>query len=163
MTDGAGAGNGGPRPAYRKGLTRTGYAWHLYAQVSPEPALYISLCGQKITNFSDEHVTGKERICPRCRKRMNEASGDVPPQQRTAANHPQLGDTWVHGSRLGRKHRSLRTHLAEDHGMDNAWLRDQSAGGLHGKHDGIHRTTWAYAYDLPHGPAEQRPDKDNAK
>jgi hypothetical protein len=75
--------------------------------------------------------------------------------------HPDLGcadvgctaahtDTWVHGSRLGREHLSVRTHLLEDHGVDRQDIADASDGALHGLHDGKHATTWAYSKDLPH-------------
>jgi hypothetical protein len=56
-----------------------------------------------------------------------------------------------HGSRLGRKHSSVRQHLIEDHpGIDPNWARDASDGAIHGKHDGLHNCTWACDYDLPH-------------
>lgn len=57
---------------------------------------------------------------------------------------------WTHGSRLGREHRSLRQHLVEDHGTDPGWVLLDNDAAVHGKHDGMHRTTWAYAFDLPH-------------
>jgi len=56
----------------------------------------------------------------------------------------------VHGSRLGREHRSVATHLIEDHSVDPAWIASATDGAVHGKHDGLHRQTWAYAADLPH-------------
>lgn len=59
-------------------------------------------------------------------------------------------EQWVHGSRFGRKHRSLRKHLHEDHGVPWQSALGLSDGGAHGRHDGLHRQTWAYAKDLPH-------------
>jgi hypothetical protein len=58
----------------------------------------------------------------------------------------------IHGSRLGRDHASVRMHLAEDHGTDPGWLECASDGAVHGRHDGQHGVTWAYAKDLPHSP-----------
>lgn len=63
---------------------------------------------------------------------------------------------WVHGTHLGRDHRSVRQHLAEDHGTDPGWLECASDGAVHGRHDGLHGRTWAYAEDLPHPEAEVR-------
>jgi hypothetical protein len=60
--------------------------------------------------------------------------------------------TWTYGTRLGREHRSVRQHVVEDHDADPGWAEFSTDGALHGYHDGRHRTTWAYAYDLPHRP-----------
>lgn len=57
---------------------------------------------------------------------------------------------WTHGSRLGREHRSTRQHLIEDHGVSPDQVAAWSDGAIHGHHDGVHRETWAYAYDLVH-------------
>jgi hypothetical protein len=57
-----------------------------------------------------------------------------------------------HGTRLGREHHSVRRHVVEDHDADPRWAEFCTDGALHGYHDGRHRTTWAYAYDLPHRP-----------
>ncbi|MGK5677544.1 hypothetical protein [Actinoplanes sp. URMC 104] len=57
---------------------------------------------------------------------------------------------WVHGSQLGRGHRSLEQHLVEDHGRDADEIAVMSDGAMHGWHDGVHGQTWAYAQDLPH-------------
>jgi len=57
---------------------------------------------------------------------------------------------WVHGSRLGREHISVREHLIEDHYEDPVRVFEWSDGAVHGAHDGSHNRTWAYAYDLPH-------------
>lgn len=57
----------------------------------------------------------------------------------------------VHGSRLGREHRSLRMHLVEDHGCDPGWAENASDGTAHGRHDRRHRRGSAWAEDLPHG------------
>lgn len=57
---------------------------------------------------------------------------------------------WVHGTRLGREHKSLKIHLREDHGVRWERARSLSDGEAHGTHDGMHDKTWAYAYDLPH-------------
>jgi len=61
------------------------------------------------------------------------------------------GEEWVHGSRLGRDHLSLRMHMVEDHGADPGWAENASGAEVHGRHDGEHKVTWAYAEDLPHG------------
>jgi len=67
--------------------------------------------------------------------------------------------TWVHGTRLGREHTSLRQHLIEDHGVQRGWTETASDGAVRGLHDGRHDRTGAYALNLPHedwalGPAE---------
>jgi hypothetical protein len=59
-------------------------------------------------------------------------------------------ERWVHGTYLGRRHRSLRRHLVEDHSLPKETAALLSDGGVHGLHDGRHQQTWAYAYDLPH-------------
>jgi hypothetical protein len=64
-----------------------------------------------------------------------------------------IEDTWTHGTRLGRAHRSVGRHLVEDHGTAPGWVETASPGSVHGKHDRLHAQTWAYADDLPHGPA----------
>jgi diadenosine tetraphosphate (Ap4A) HIT family hydrolase len=61
-------------------------------------------------------------------------------------------DRWTHGTRLGREHRSVRRHLVEDHGVDQAQVDAWSDGAVHGHHDGVHGKTWAYADNLPHWP-----------
>ncbi len=63
-------------------------------------------------------------------------------------------DRWTHGTGLGRDHKSVRMHLAEDHDADPGWLECASDGAVHGMHDGIHGEVWAYAADLPHKPKE---------
>lgn len=63
---------------------------------------------------------------------------------------------WVHGSRLGREHQSVRQHLIEDHGEDPETVETWSDGAVHGAHDGAHKRTWAYAFDLPHPPREAK-------
>jgi hypothetical protein len=63
-----------------------------------------------------------------------------------------LSPAWVHGTRLGRDHRSVRQHLVEDHGCSPGHVGALSDGGVHGMHDGAHGVTWAYAEDLPHTP-----------
>jgi hypothetical protein len=66
---------------------------------------------------------------------------------------------WVHGTRLGREHRSLDVHLVEDHGADPDEVAKLSDGGAHGDHDGRHGETWAYAKDLPHpAPNDPKPE-----
>lgn len=64
--------------------------------------------------------------------------------------------TWMHGTRLGREHTSVRQHLVEDHGEDPDVVRSWSDGAVHGTHDEAHSTTWAYAVDLPHERTEKR-------
>lgn len=66
------------------------------------------------------------------------------------------GASIIHG-RLGAEHRSVRQHLIEEHGSDPGWAGDASDGAIHGKHDGLHGTTWAYAHDLPHGKIDTEP------
>jgi hypothetical protein len=56
----------------------------------------------------------------------------------------------IHGSELGRSHRSIRRHLAEDHGFSPQDLEPLGDGAIHGIHDRDHHTTWAYAFDLAH-------------
>ena len=56
----------------------------------------------------------------------------------------------IHGSRLGREHTSLATHLVEDNRLEGYANHDESAAGAHGLHDRLHDRTWAYAFDLPH-------------
>jgi hypothetical protein len=73
----------------------------------------------------------------------------MPDQDFTAALQA-LAETWVHGSRLGREHNSLHAHMAEDHETEPGWLEVASDAAVHGKHDGQHHETWAYALDLPH-------------
>jgi hypothetical protein len=64
-----------------------------------------------------------------------------------------MSETWIHGTRLGRAHASLRLHLVEDHALQPGWAETASDGAAHGLHDGRHQRTWAYAEDLPHGPS----------
>jgi hypothetical protein len=45
--------------------------------------------------------------------------------------------------------------MVEDHGYPPGWAENASDAAVHGAHDGKHRRTWAYAEDLPHGPAQQ--------
>lgn len=73
------------------------------------------------------------------------AEADAPDPVATDAD-----STWVHGTRLGREHRSVAAHLVEDHAIDSAWVDSASDAAVHGKHDGLHKRTWAYAADLPH-------------
>jgi len=40
--------------------------------------------------------------------------------------------------------------MAEDHETEPGWLEVASDAAVHGKHDGQHHETWAYALDLPH-------------
>ena len=56
----------------------------------------------------------------------------------------------IHGSELGRSHRSVRRHLAEDHGFSPQDLEPLGDGAIGGLHDREHHTTWAYAFDLAH-------------
>ncbi len=67
-----------------------------------------------------------------------------------------MADTWVHGTRLGREHRSVRMHLVEDHEVEPGFAECASDGAIHGLHDGRHHEVWAYALDLPHGPKEKQ-------
>jgi hypothetical protein len=65
-----------------------------------------------------------------------------------------IAESWAHGSRLGREHRSVRMHLVEDHAVEPGWAENASDGAVHGKHDGLHHHVWAYEADLPHGARE---------
>jgi hypothetical protein len=69
--------------------------------------------------------------------------------------HLPASRNWVHGSKLGREHCDLATHLVEDHGTDPVLLLDAPDPALQGRHDGLHAVTRACYYDLPHGPAQQ--------
>jgi hypothetical protein len=60
------------------------------------------------------------------------------------------GKPWIHGSQLGRGHRDVGRHLVEDHGVAQDLVDSWSDGAVHGHHDGVHRTTWAYAANLTH-------------
>ena len=81
---------------------------------------------------------------------------------RNAAHEAQLeqdeldgAKPWVHGSRLGREHRSLRQHMCEDHGLTKDELKGVSDAGVDGWHNRLHDKTWAYAFDLPHPEIKQ--------
>lgn len=72
-------------------------------------------------------------------------------RRRDDAEDESGGDKpYIHGSRLGREHRSIRQHLIEDHGADPAEVAARSDGAVLGAHDGAHGRAWAYAADLPH-------------
>jgi hypothetical protein len=79
-----------------------------------------------------------------------------PTPRAEAGDDHKPADSWTHGTRLGRAHRSVRQHLIEDHGVSQDQVDAWSDGAVHGHHDGVHRTTWAYAEDLAHpGPGDQ--------
>ena len=85
----------------------------------------------------------------------NLSASRTPPASRSRA----VSKPWVHGTRLGREHTSLRQHLIEDHGVQRGWTETASDGAVRGLHDGRHDRTGAYALNLPHedwalGPAE---------
>lgn len=75
---------------------------------------------------------------------------------------PDDGPPCTHGTRLGREHRSVRIHLVEDHGVTQDQVDAWSDGAVHGHHDGVHRTTWAYANDLDHPAPGDREYQGNA-
>lgn len=66
------------------------------------------------------------------------------------------GEQWIHGTRLGREHRSVRTHLVEDHRVDPGWVENASDAQIHGKHDGQHSKTFADSLNLPHPASFQQ-------
>lgn len=61
-----------------------------------------------------------------------------------------LAEPWVHGTRLGREHTSLRRHLVEDHHANPGQAEMLSDGAAHGIHDRQHDDFAAYAVDLSH-------------
>jgi hypothetical protein len=99
-----------------------------------------------------EHATGFSALPRVVAKSLRELADDIEQADRGPDKGAGPQPPWVHGTRLGREHTSVREHLAEDHGVDRAALDVMGDGAVHGMHDGRHHKVWAYAEDLPHLP-----------
>lgn len=136
------------------------------AQGLTDQAGQVADAVREIRDWQDRHpdlvkAPDHEHVPVNGQNWQRETSGDIPdPGHEQAAqpdSHADDQPPWTHGTHLGRGHRSVRQHLTEDHGVSQGQVDAWSDGAVHGHHDGVHRTTWAYAEDLAH-PAPGDPE-----
>lgn len=130
----------------REAIDDSHRSWFSAGTAGPDPLTEVVAAAQAVCDVTHDYDLNEagQAVMTRLRAALKRVSGEDP------------GDKpWVHGTRLGREHRSLRTHMHEDHGY--SIVGDWSDGALHGEHDKVHGKTWAYAFDLPHEPVPGRP------